>query len=1322
MGVRGTASSTSSAAATPLPQSGVAIGAHENQGLAARSSEVGGEEIRGREIQGHEIRDHEIRGREIRPHDSRDFGAQQSIMQDKRRPENRGVEQLSRYESRLDFFSRLGRVHPELFKHPGCAGLGVAPGKSRWPSVGSKALDLHQLLQEVMRHGGFTNVVENKLWKVCGLALYLPPSCTSMSAQLRQNYQKYLLDFEELLRGEIGPAGHSGGRSPAVTVKTEAGRNSSTSPSKGLKPQPNFFDFGHFVDDMVLQESGAIAMHYNARAMMPQELLAFPEFGYDCAPEVRCVYLDIRNHILYHWAMDVRRELLLDAHILGPLATKFGNSPECEPWFDPKLITRIFTFLETCGSINTGAFKYSIERPLRVSVPGNLGIGSKRIVVIGAGFAGLAAATQLKHFGHQVIVLEGRGRVGGRAFTDRSFGGAAVDVGAMLITGGVAHPARMLSDQLGQPLHPVNPTCPLYWSDGRKRARVTEEMDQAVEASFLNATERAVEEKVVLLTQDRFSGRVDVEEFRKDPKPQQLQATNGDHSLTTPTATQNRKEIIQNILSPAMLKEFAIIPEVQKRRPLTQLDAGIDAHDPRVPQLHSELSPAVEAASMASTPVETLLERVRSVIEVAGQCSTLAKEDEARVQAALNRFEGSERISEGFQVAKDSIDRATLAVQHANGVLDDVRRMNKSFAPFVPSETSTATEVDSNTTDKVMRKFDVSLQSALDHFLSVRPPTEPDQKALLQWHMANLEYACATSLSNVSNTHWDQDDEYSFQGPHYLLPHGFSTLAYGLANSVRHDIHFGAKVETIKSEVAADGVVVEYEDAAGSKGLIEADAVLVTVPLGVLKRNELRFEPPLPPWKQGAIDRLGFGNLNKVVVEFPEIFWSKEFDVCGRVVTANDEAGTRLVVPGPSESSSSSEFDYDEHRGEFFTFWPLNRCLPDSRPILMFLVAGKAAHNVEKAEPSAVVDSLMLVLRKMFMNQQIPDPVRATVTKWSSDPMARGAYSYVAVGATGEEYDLLAEPVKNKIFFAGEATSREHPATTGGAYLSGIREACKLATRFGREVQVSRIFRDAHTSAHELLANSGNWYGRKEWKRLKPTDAFIENVMHKRENDNEGDAGATSKAGTTPTPRMSRAASAASHATSRTRATSVGMDSSSNATPTLKRMAPSKVDTTTPVRTAPKYGGTRSSSSSSSSSISSGSSISRSKRSYANGGSGTNAFFPAPAGVDTPAGITSVGNSVGAGSTKRGRWSDAGAAKEAAIKSTTLEEAQRIINPKPRVYKQRGRPRRGPPPRVTQMSTAPLLRELSQRKRKLEPTAQSSKIGAEIAALLYSAS
>ena len=50
----------------------------------------------------------------------------------------------------------------------------------------------------------------------------------------------------------------------------------------------------------------------------------------------------------------------------------------------------------------------------------------------------------------------------------------------------------------------------------------------------------------------------------------------------------------------------------------------------------------------------------------------------------------------------------------------------------------------------------------------------------------------------------------------------------------------------------------------GCASIFRGDAVIVSVPLGVLKAQALSFHPPLPEWKTQAINNLGFGLLNKV--------------------------------------------------------------------------------------------------------------------------------------------------------------------------------------------------------------------------------------------------------------------------------------------------------------------------------------------------------------------------------------------------------------------------------------------------------------------------
>jgi monoamine oxidase len=86
----------------------------------------------------------------------------------------------------------------------------------------------------------------------------------------------------------------------------------------------------------------------------------------------------------------------------------------------------------------------------------------------------------------------------------------------------------------------------------------------------------------------------------------------------------------------------------------------------------------------------------------------------------------------------------------------------------------------------------------------------------------------------------------------------------------------------------------------------------------------------------------------------------------------------------------------------------------------------------------------MATLRRIY-GEEIPEPEAWLITRWAHDPFAYGSYSYTPVGASSEDYEALAEPVEDRLFFAGEATYRERPATVHGAYLSGIREAKRIA-------------------------------------------------------------------------------------------------------------------------------------------------------------------------------------------------------------------------------------------------------------------------------------
>jgi len=61
-------------------------------------------------------------------------------------------------------------------------------------------------------------------------------------------------------------------------------------------------------------------------------------------------------------------------------------------------------------------------------------------------------------------------------------------------------------------------------------------------------------------------------------------------------------------------------------------------------------------------------------------------------------------------------------------------------------------------------------------------------------------------------------------------------------------------------------------------------------------------------------------------------------------------------------------------------------------------------------------------------------------TRWLTDPWSRGSYSHALPGRAGAR-EVLARPVEERLFFAGEATSREYFSTAHGAWESGVRAA-----------------------------------------------------------------------------------------------------------------------------------------------------------------------------------------------------------------------------------------------------------------------------------------
>ena len=116
---------------------------------------------------------------------------------------------------------------------------------------------------------------------------------------------------------------------------------------------------------------------------------------------------------------------------------------------------------------------------------------------------------------------------------------------------------------------------------------------------------------------------------------------------------------------------------------------------------------------------------------------------------------------------------------------------------------------------------------------------------------------------------------------------------------------------------------------------------------------------------------------------------------------------------------------------------------PLRQPVLIGFHAGPSAVALEALDDAAVVASAMASLRRLY-GPGIPEPIGVQISRWHADPFSGGAYSFNALGSTPVDRQVLAKPLAQRLFFAGEASHPNLFGTVHGAYLSGLRAAAEL--------------------------------------------------------------------------------------------------------------------------------------------------------------------------------------------------------------------------------------------------------------------------------------
>ena len=312
---------------------------------------------------------------------------------------------------------------------------------------------------------------------------------------------------------------------------------------------------------------------------------------------------------------------------------------------------------------------------------------------------------------------------------------------------------------------------------------------------------------------------------------------------------------------------------------------------------------------------------------------------------------------------------------------------------------------------------DLSLQALVARTFGWDRLSSDDRQRLRYLVNNRYEQEYGASSQALSSRWLDMDGAYG--GGEALLVPGFSAIVESLAQGLT--ILSGQRVQEViwDGPAAAGGgsggvTVVCQAGPGGERRRFEADKLVLTVPLGVLKAGSIQFNPPLPAAKQAAIQRLGMGTLNKCCLRFARPFWPTDVDWLGQ------------IDPGP---------------GDWMEWVSLAK--PLNQPVLIGFHAGASAVALEALNDAAVVASAMASLRRLY-GPGIPEPIGVQISRWHADPFSGGAYSFNALGSTPADRQELAKPLAQRLFFAGEASHPNLFGTVHGAYLSGLRAAAEL--------------------------------------------------------------------------------------------------------------------------------------------------------------------------------------------------------------------------------------------------------------------------------------
>ncbi len=257
-------------------------------------------------------------------------------------------------------------------------------------------------------------------------------------------------------------------------------------------------------------------------------------------------------------------------------------------------------------------------------------------------------------------------------------------------------------------------------------------------------------------------------------------------------------------------------------------------------------------------------------------------------------------------------------------------------------------------------------------------------------------HACGTPLSAVSVEDFananDSEDRF--------VDGGYGTLV--AAAGARAKPRLGVHVRRLKLDTS--GVRVET-----SVGTLTARAALMTIPAPLIVSGAIAFEPGLPQSHLAAAADLPHGAYERLVFTLGDDPWAHERDRAVIMINARNES-CYLLAGGGGLGIHFADFGAQE------------------------------ARDLARGGVEAMADVVRGWLRAHVGERIAASLAPLHASNWCMDNLAQGAWSVARPGCAPAR-TALREPIDNRLWFAGEATSIEQWGTVGGAWLEGLRAA-----------------------------------------------------------------------------------------------------------------------------------------------------------------------------------------------------------------------------------------------------------------------------------------